>query len=257
MRLSAILTFFILYNLSLAFSQEADPESRIIGSGDIDDAKPEVEGEVLPEGEVQPEVEPQPEAEIDPMDFEGKTEGDNGSFVQSLSVAQRARSFLQFKIGYAIQRYYLPIIVPIGFIGNCLSLLVMLRKHNRRVSCCVYMISLAICDNMMLFSGVYLWAIAEVAPRNWNLYECKFVCYCFGTFGLAGVYLILFMTFDRWVAVNFPFKASTWCTVKRARLTCVLVYILSMVYEIPHYMYAGVIGGKQCAPFTYRYRPMC
>lgn len=203
------------------------------------------------EAESEPEVafEPSAEAEGNPEIFE---ELGHVNSTTNATIAQQASKYLQFKIGRAIQRYYLPIIVPIGFIGNCLSLMVMFRRHNRRVSCCVYMIALAISDNMMLFSGVYLWAIAEVAPRNWNLYECKFVCYCFGTFGFTGVYLVLFMTFDRWVAVNYPFKASTWCTVKRARLSCILVYIISAVYEIPHFLYAGVIGGKQCAPFTYR-----
>ena len=69
-----------------------------------------------------------------------------------------------FKAGMAIQRYYYPFIIVLGMIGNILSLVVMLKKHNRRISCCVYMGVLAVSDSMCLFVGGYYWTLTDAPP---------------------------------------------------------------------------------------------
>ena len=75
-----------------------------------------------------------------------------------------ASNLLKFKVGMAIHRYYLPVIIGIGMIGNFLSLAVMLRRHNRRISCCVYMAALAVTDSCSLFVGGYYWFCTDIPP---------------------------------------------------------------------------------------------
>ena len=75
-----------------------------------------------------------------------------------------ASKYTTFKIGMAIHRYYLPVVVIIGFVGNFLSLAVMLRPHNRRISCCVYMAALAVTDSCSLFVGAYYWFCTDSPP---------------------------------------------------------------------------------------------
>ena len=58
----------------------------------------------------------------------------------TMGLVMAASRFTTFKMGMALHRYYLPSIVIIGFIGNFLSLAVMLKPHNRQISCCVYML---------------------------------------------------------------------------------------------------------------------
>ena len=41
--------------------------------------------------------------------------------------------YMTYKISMAITTYWFPILVPIGFIGNVLSLLVMIQANNRNV----------------------------------------------------------------------------------------------------------------------------
>ena len=77
------------------------------------------------------------------------------------SLGQAVSKFMMFKVGVAIHRYYLPVLVVLGFIGNCLSLAVMTRSHNRQISCCVYMGALAVSDNVNLLIGAYYWSLTE------------------------------------------------------------------------------------------------
>ena len=71
---------------------------------------------------------------------------------------------IMYKVGVAIHRYYLPVIVVLGIVGNSLSLAVMTRPHNRQISCCLYMSALAVSDNINLFIGGYYWSVTDAPP---------------------------------------------------------------------------------------------
>ena len=51
----------------------------------------------------------------------------------------RASQRTLFKAGLIVGRYLVSIICIIGLVGNALSILVMFQKHNRKISCCLYM----------------------------------------------------------------------------------------------------------------------
>ncbi len=66
-------------------------------------------------------------------------------------------SYLTYKIGDVIHKYYLPIIVTIGLCGNILSLLVLLQKKHRNNSCYILMAALAVNDSIVLCVAGYDW----------------------------------------------------------------------------------------------------
>ena len=48
-------------------------------------------------------------------------------------------SMIIYKISNVIAIYWMPILVPIGLVGNTLSFLVMMKPSNKKVSTCIYM----------------------------------------------------------------------------------------------------------------------
>ena len=77
-----------------------------------------------------------------------------------------------YKFGMALHAYYLPVLVIVGFTGNALSLAVMTRPHNKKISCCVYMASLAVADNINLFIAIYYWGLTVLpAPVGRKIYQ--------------------------------------------------------------------------------------
>lgn len=144
-----------------------------------------------------------------------------------------ASRFLTYKVASATHVYLLPIVVVIGLIGNTLSLLIMLKPHNRRISCCNYMAGLAVSDNLMLLNAANYWTVSFNSRPMWN-YECKTLAWMFQAVSFTSMILIFSMTVDRFLAVRFPLQARTWCSVHRARVSIAVIATLSVIYTLPY-----------------------
>lgn len=65
----------------------------------------------------------------------------------------------------------------------------------------------------------------------------------------SGAYLILAMTFDRFYCIIRPHKAVSFNTVKRAKVSCFVIIILSILYNIPH-IFLVVDKDPDCFPYA-------
>ncbi len=65
---------------------------------------------------------------------------------------------------------------------------------------------------------------------------------------LCGVLIILAMTFDRFYGIIRPHKASSFNTVKRAKITCLIIIIFSTLYNVPH-IFLTLERGYDCVPY--------
>ena len=68
------------------------------------------------------------------------------------------------------------------------------------------------------------------------------------TSNLWGVFLILAMTFDHFYGIIKPHKASSFNTVKKAKITCICVILFGIIYNIPHIFITRDIG-YGCVPY--------
>ena len=106
------------------------------------------------------------------------------------------------------------------------------------------MAALAITDLCMIYVAAHYWVVTSGFFRSIYFYECKMLAWTFNLFSLMGIFLILFMTLDRFIAVRFPFKAATVCTPKRARITTALIVILMLGYTAPYLYTAGLVNNR-------------
>ena len=60
------------------------------------------------------------------------------------------KTFTTFKIATFLANYWFPILVPVGFVGDTLSFVVMTKANNRNVSTCIYMAAIRVNDNLMM-----------------------------------------------------------------------------------------------------------
>ena len=138
-----------------------------------------------------------------------------------------------YKAGWWIQNISMPIVFVFGFLGNCLSFLVVLQKKYRRLSCSWYMSSLAVSDNISLVMIFYFYFVVLERPRvTWG--ECLFGTTTLYTCSFIGEFLIIAMTIDRGIAINIPLKASIYCTASKARKVVIFIYALGIALNIPH-----------------------
>ena len=57
------------------------------------------------------------------------------------------------------------------------------------------------------------------------------------------------MTFDRFYSIVRPHMASSFNTVKKARITCVLIIIFGIIYNVPH-IFLAAPRGYDCIPYA-------
>ena len=136
------------------------------------------------------------------------------------------------KIAVAIRQSIYGFNPPL-IICNSITFIVMNMKHNRDRSACVYMAALAGVDTMALLYG-----LLHKLPRNLKLSAtrnsvCKFNVYSIHVIWTLSAFYIVAMCFDRCYAIVQPHKAKIKCTAKRARITCVSLFLVVLMFYAP------------------------
>ena len=75
-------------------------------------------------------------------------------------------------------------------------------------------------------------------PNMLRDYELgKWFCpqYWFFSYNIYGLsnWIVVCMTFDRFIAVCYPLKAATWCTKKRAKISAFLIVLAMAALQAP------------------------
>ena len=161
---------------------------------------------------------------------------------------EEVKAYTTFKIADFINTYWYPILVPIGLVGNSLSFLVMIQPNNRKMSTCIYMATVSINDNVMMFVCLHYYLVSGLQIHKWNSIECKSAGFV-TLFALQNcTFQVLTMTLDKYIAIKWPHKSAVYSTPRRAKIIVVTVYLCVCIYNIPHFFLSKVIGG-QCLNF--------
>lgn len=122
-------------------------------------------------------------------------------------------------ISDGINKYFLPIILIIGTIGNCLSFLVLSRATIAKSNLSVYFRVLAICDTITLIIGLFpefLHQISYFRLSTISDWTCRFQRFCNFFFGDIACWTLVLVSLERLIAVVWPLKAKIWCSKTRA-----------------------------------------
>ena len=154
-------------------------------------------------------------------------------------------TFLTYKIAVYINQYWFPILVPMGLVGNTLSILVMIKPNNRKVSTCIYMAAISINDNLMMCFALYNWLFSVVKMHEGIILGCKLAAYLVNFYLQCSTYQVLAMTVDKYIAIKWPHRASIHSTPRRTRTISCVVILCTLCYNIPH-IFASDLIGDQC-----------
>ncbi|KAF7646204.1 hypothetical protein LDENG_00191580 [Lucifuga dentata] len=127
------------------------------------------------------------------------------------------------------------IICVLGTIGNTLAVCVLAHgSASRRTVANMFMLNLCVSDLLFLLSLPF-WAVYYSQGYNWPFGQvaCKI---CGGLLNLnlyASIFFITCMSMDRYLAIVHPLRSQSARDPKRARLTCVLVWVLACASTVP------------------------
>ncbi|XP_062567949.1 cysteinyl leukotriene receptor 2-like [Saccostrea cucullata] len=125
-----------------------------------------------------------------------------------------------------------PFVFFIGVIGHLMSLLI-LPYFAKKESTYVYLLSLSIFDLLVLHVGLLVRWLNEILGMNilsHSNFTCKTLTFLSLVFSDTSVWLLVVVTFERFVMLYHPFQATVICKVRRSLIIILLVLgILAMV----------------------------
>lgn len=135
--------------------------------------------------------------------------------------------------------YYMPLLIVVGSIGNILSVLVFFRTRLKKLSSSYYLSALGISDTGFLLCNFFQW----LGIFNINFYNKEVVCqlltYLSNLCATLSVWFVVAFTVERFIAVLYPLKRQTMCTVRRAKSVLVALTIISLIHCSPLLLFSS------------------
>ncbi len=142
-------------------------------------------------------------------------------------------------LGNFLTLYYTPSLVCFGSIGNILSVLVFFKTKLRKLSSSYYLAALGISDTCFLIGLLVPWLnFVNINIYNKNVY-CQFFTYFSGLCSFLSVWFVVAFTVERFIAVLYPLKRQTMCTVRRAKMVLTGLVVLGSIISIPYLFYSA------------------
>lgn len=130
----------------------------------------------------------------------------------------------------------LPVLCGIGILGIVLTVIVLSHK-NMSTSTNSYLISLAMAD-LCFLTIMPLKCFETKLGRLEEYYFLVIRYHAFLIMGiplLASVWLTVMLAVERYIAICHPLRAMSICTVTRARIVIVLIFVLATIVYLPHF----------------------
>lgn len=149
--------------------------------------------------------------------------------------AQHCTDWIPIPITTIIPTIY-SVICVLGTVANALAVCVLAHASaSRRTVANTFMLNLCVSDLLFLLS-LPLWAVYYSKGYNWpfGLVACK-VCGALLNLNLyASIFFITSMSVDRYLAIVHPLRSQSARDPKRARFTCILVWLLACACAAPN-----------------------
>lgn len=141
--------------------------------------------------------------------------------------------------------YYTPLIVLAGSVGNILSVLVFFKTKLRKLSSSYYLAALGVSDTCFLLTSFCQWFnFADVNLYNQNIF-CQFFTYVSFVSSFLSAWYVVAFTVERFIAVLYPLKRQTMCTVRRAKIVLCGLTVAGGVINFPTVLYSNVFYSEQ------------
>ncbi|KAL9905331.1 G-protein coupled receptor isoform 2-T2 [Glossina fuscipes fuscipes] len=139
-------------------------------------------------------------------------------------------------VSHILNCVYVPIIVCMGSLGNILSVFVFSKTKLCKLSSSYYLAALAISDTCFLFGLFIQW----LNFFDINIYNRDYFCQFFTFFSylasFCSSWFVVAFTVERFIAVMYPLKRQTMCTVRRAKIVLSGISVLGVLHCIPFWI---------------------
>ena len=129
-----------------------------------------------------------------------------------------------------------------GILANFLVLLVIILSSLRSSVFMNLIMCLAIVDNMYLLTAIHAQRgiFGELLIKPSLLY-CRFTIFCIYVTGIVSSWVTVLISFERYIAIFFPFKAHIYSTKRRMLVAVTVITILACTSQIPLFFKCSLV----------------
>ena len=146
-----------------------------------------------------------------------------------------------------VRFYSLGVIIPIGLLGNIVSILVFLSSQLRRKTPGQYFIALAFADNVVLVGELCLWLNKSTLEKRqigatFMQYDiaCKVVNYIRYLGRIWSSLIVMTVSIERFVSILSPLRTARWSRPICARMIILFLLVFSSLVSSPIFTFLGV-----------------
>ncbi|XP_007892690.2 somatostatin receptor type 1-like [Callorhinchus milii] len=136
------------------------------------------------------------------------------------------------------------IVCLVGLIGNSMVIFVILRYAKMKTATNIYILNLAIADELFMLSVPFLSASTALQRWPFGSLMCRTVLSVDGINQFTSVFCLTVLSVDRYIAVVHPIKAARYRRPTIAKIINICVWILSLVVILPIIIFAGTAPNK-------------
>lgn len=138
-----------------------------------------------------------------------------------------------------INFYYIPALVLFGSIGNILSVLVFFKTKLKKLSSSYYLAALGLSDTCYLVGLFVPWLnLVDIKIYTLEVY-CQFFTFFSNLCSFLSVWFVVAFTVERFIAVLYPLKRQTMCTVRRAKMVITALTLIGVFISLPVMFFAS------------------
>ncbi|CAH1982450.1 unnamed protein product [Acanthoscelides obtectus] len=143
-----------------------------------------------------------------------------------------------------LELYYVPILILVGFVGNLLTCLVLMTTHLKMRSSSYYLSALAVADTGYLLSLLVEYYSSHHTTNPYHTEaSCEMRIYFAYVFSFLSVWLTVAFTVERFIAVQYPLKRPSICTISRAKSITAALVVTSVLLYLYVFWVVGVVNG--------------
>ncbi|XP_066916400.1 G-protein coupled receptor moody-like [Clytia hemisphaerica] len=145
----------------------------------------------------------------------------------------------EFKFARTVNLCFPPVIVLIGCVGNLLSFFIYIKRKYKDKVAPVYILSLSIIDSINLVIGLLqYWLMFNFYPEDITPLHCHVMFFLVNAMANHSHWVVIAFTFDRFLAVWFPFWTRQYQNRHRAWMTVIIIGLISYAKNL-HYIWTA------------------
>lgn len=154
-----------------------------------------------------------------------------------------------------INYFLLPVLLVLGLTGNTLTVIIMQTKRYTHLTSRLFLIALALSDSFLLltqpFNKDFVLTLLGTDLRALSNVGCKAFFVIFKTAKMSSSWFLVFICWERFVAVWFPLKAKMICTKRVALVLILAVYVIILTYTSVWSYASQITQDGICHPDVY------